>query len=165
LWSELLPVAVLESAFAVPAHANPETRTLHVAFAERPDHTLLYAIEQMLDFRTVACMAPKSAVAQLLNHLRASDRPEICFDTVRDPGEIAYTIGNYAQELRSARISIARVTHHIWVRFYRDDANRDLLFRILPDHSSTLVPAVSTKPFSFPADNRKDGVRDAALSL
>jgi len=164
-WSALLPLAILDSALAVPAHSNPDTRTLHIAFAERPDHTLLYAIEQMLDCRTVACMAPKSAVAQLLDHRRATNPPETSFDTVRDPGEITYTICSYAQELRASRVAIARVTAHIWVRFYRKDANRDLLFRILPDHCSKLTHLPPAKAFSVPADNRKDGVSDATLPL
>ena len=164
-WSALVPLALLESALAVPAHSNPDTRTLHIAFAERPDHTLLYAVEQMLDCRTVACMAAKSAVSQLLDHLRAATPAEISFDTVRDPGEISYTICNYAQELRASRVAIARVTAHIWVRFYRRDANRDLLFRILPDHCSKLTHLPAAKAFSVPVDNRKDGVSDAALPL
>jgi hypothetical protein len=164
----ILPLAILESALAVPAHASPDGRTLHLAFAERPDHTLLYAVEQLLDCRTVACMAPQSAVTHLLAQLRAADRSEISFDTLRDPFDIASTICSYAQELRAAQIAIARATSHIWVRFFRRDANRDLLFRILPDHCSTLAQSPAAPPpkaFRFPADNRKDGVSNAPLPL
>jgi hypothetical protein len=167
-WTFALPLAILESARAVPAHGSADTRTLHLAFADRLDHTLLYAIEQLLDCRTVACMAPQSAVSQILAQLRAAERPEISFDTVRDPRDITSIICSYAHELRAARIAVARVTAHIWVRFYRRDANRDLLFRILPDPCSSLnQPArvVCTNASSFPADNRKDGVSNAALSL
>jgi hypothetical protein len=167
-WGTLLPPTVLESAFAVPAHASADAHTLHIAFAERPDHTLLYAVEQMLDCQTVACMAPQSAVVNALCHPRAVDRTEVCFDTVRDPREIAATICNYTQELRASRIVVARVTAHIWVRFFRQDAIRDLLFRVLPDQRSALthLPAYPIpKPFSLLADNRKDGVSNATLRL
>jgi hypothetical protein len=112
-------------------------------------------------------------VSHVLAQLHATDSPEISFDTVRDPREISSIVCSYAHELRAARIAISRVTAHIWVRFYRRDANRDLLFRILPDPCSSLnqlalnPPALhdSAKAFSFSADNRKDGVSDAALHL
>jgi hypothetical protein len=168
-WSTLVPFPLLESARAVPAHASPDGRVLHMAFADRLDHTLLFAVERMLDCRTLACVASGSAITELLAVLRRStDRPESSFDTIRDPQEIARIICNYADELQATRIAIARVTAHIWVRFFRRTAIRDLLFRVFLAKSSALSSGVSpgaAKAFLPFADTGKDGVPNAAEPL
>src|SRR5207245_10636577 len=129
-WGGLLPIPLLESAGAVPAHASPDGRLLHLAFADRVDHTFLYAVEQMLGCRTVACVATASAIARLLDQLRrTAAREETSFDTVRDPREVTSTICSYASELQASRISIARAAAYLWVRFHRSGSSLDLLFR------------------------------------
>jgi hypothetical protein len=168
-WSGLVPLALLDSSRAVPAHVSSDGRVLHLAFGERLDHTLLYAIEQMLDCRTVACVAPQAKVAEFLRYWRRrAERPEISFDTIRDPYEMTRIICNYAAELQSSRLAVARASAHIWVRFYRRDIARDLLFRILPDTAPSLpFEKAPGKPKAFlpAADSRKDGVSDAAEPL
>ena len=168
-WSGRVPLPLLDSARAVPAHASADGRVLHLAFGERLDHPLLYAIEQMLDCRTVACVAPEAKVAEFLHYWRRRvEGTDINFDTIRDPHEMTGIIGNYAAELRAARVAVARSSAHIWVRFYRGYVARDLLFRILPDTTPPL-PAekvtVRAKASSSPADTRKDGVSNAAAPL
>jgi hypothetical protein len=168
-WSGLVPLALLDSSRAVPAHVSSDGRVLHLAFGERLDHTLLYAIEQMLDCRTVACVAPQAKVAEFLRYWRRrAERPEISFDTIRDPYEMTRIICNYAAELQSSRLAVARASAHIWARFYRRDIARDLLFRILPDTAPSLpFEKAPGKPKAFlpAADSRKDGVSDAAEPL
>lgn len=168
-WSALVPFPLLESARAVPAHASPDRRVLHVAFADRLDHTFLFAIERMLECRTLACVASGAAITELLAILRRSaERSEASFDTIRDPQEMARIICNYADELRATRVAIARVTAHIWVRFFRHTAIRDLLFRVSLAKGSALSPGVAPGaektllPF---VDPRKDGGSSAARLL
>jgi hypothetical protein len=163
-YGELLPLPLLESSRSVPAHFSPDGRTLHLAFGERLDHTTLYAIEQMLGCRTFACVAPEATVAGILDHFRRTvPRQETCFDTIREPREMAWTICSYAEHLRSARTAIVRAGSYVWVRFFRDSSSRDLLFRILSDPGSSLPTGSSaTKAFSLSADMRKDGVSHAA---
>src|SRR5215813_3217054 len=69
-WSNLVPLPLLDSSKAVAAHASADSRVVHLAFGERIDHHLLYAVEQMLDCRTVACVAPESKVLQFLTYWR-----------------------------------------------------------------------------------------------
>jgi hypothetical protein len=168
-WSGLLPLSLLESARAVPAHASVDARVLHLAFADRLDHTLLYAIERMLACRTIGCVAPGSAVTDSLSQLRRrAERTETIFDSIRDAREMSWTICNYAGELRAARVAIARVTAHIWVRFYRREASRDLLFRVLPESGAGFPNQRASgrpKVSQASADTRKDGVPDAAEPL
>jgi len=137
---DLLPLTLLESARAVPVYLSAEGRTLHLAFAERLDHTTLYAVEQMLGCRAIACVAEEAAVSKVLEELRRGPAlTETSFDTMRDPREIARTIRNYAGEYHASRITIARASAYLWARF-RSGAHfsRDLLFRIRPEPDSHL---------------------------
>ena len=167
-WSDLLPVPLLESACAVPVHASPDGRLVHLAFADRVDHTLLYAVEQMLGCRTVACVASATSIARLLEHFRrTAAREETSFDTVRDPRDVTSTISNYAEELHATRISLARAAAYIWVRFHRNRSTRDLLFRVLPDAATTFSDRLNNlaKAFSISVDKGRDGVSDAPEPL
>jgi Type II secretion system (T2SS), protein E, N-terminal domain len=158
---DLLPVHLLEAAHAVPAHVSPDGGTLHVAFADRLDHTMLYAVGVMLGCRTFGCVATESAIALALDDLRhASGGNETCFETIRDPREITRTICSYADELRTLRATMVRVARYIWVRLHSARSCRDLLFRLLSG-----APSVPTEPnVGTPKDNSafadigKDGV-------
>jgi hypothetical protein len=167
-WSDLIPLPLLRSAGAVPAYASPDGRILHIAFGERIDHTLLYAVEQMLLCRTFPCVAPSSAVdAQLEQFRKLTSGNDTSFDTVRESSEMTWTICNYATELKAKRLALARAGAYIWVRFFSDRSARDLLFRILPDNPGILVDRSSSRAKAFPAsaDGRKGGVSDASIPL
>jgi hypothetical protein len=165
-WSGRIPFPLLYSAHATLAHASLDGRILHLAFGERLDHFLLYAVEQMLDCRTVACIAPESRIAQSLALMRLqNEKTDLFFDTIRDPIEMAWIIGNYAGEFQATRVAIARVSAHIWVRFFSGSTARDLLFRVSPDTHSCfhLEPfAEMAKAFPSQADSNQDGVSDAS---
>lgn len=164
VWSDLIPFPLLASASAVPAFFSPEKRVLHLAFCERVDHTLLYAVEQMLQCRTVPCVATGAAVRMQLEQIRVlTSGNHTCFDTVRNSTEMTSTICNYAVELRANRVVLARAGAHIWVRFFRGHSAKDLLFRVLPKTHDTVVERSSAppKPSGALADGRKDGVSDA----
>ncbi|HTQ60225.1 MAG TPA: hypothetical protein VMI32_08380 [Candidatus Solibacter sp.] len=167
-WSDLIPLPLLLSAGAVPAYASSDGRVLHLAFGERVDHTLLYAAEQMLLCRTFPCVASGHALqAKLEQFRRLTSGMDTCFDTIRESSEMTWTIGNYAVELKAKRLVLARAGSYIWVRFFRDQSSRDLLFRILPDNNSDYFERLSarTKAFSASADGRKGGVSNASTSL
>lgn len=160
--STLLPLPLLEAAHAFAAHSNPASGALHLAFADRLDHTTLYAVEQMLGCRVIACVAAESAIDRELAWIRrhrAVEEP--CFDTVRDSVEMARIVGSYSDVLRARRIAVARVAAHIWVRFHCRHAVRDLLFRAAPGSPSPERSPVPAKAFLAQADTRKDGVSDA----
>jgi len=166
--ADLVPLPLLESAFAVPAHASPDGRNLHIAFGNRVDHTLLYGMEQLLGCQTIACVASGKAIAQVLDHLRRNaTREETCFENVRDPREMTAAICSYAEHLRARRVSVARAAAFLWVRFHGSRSSRDLLFRVL--QAPQQEPADLTRDFPNPlpdsADKGKDGVSDASSPL
>ena len=68
-WAHLLPLGLLHSFQMLPVHYLPASGLLHVAFSKRVDYTALYAIEQMLEFRTQPCVAQESQVEKALDAL------------------------------------------------------------------------------------------------
>jgi len=159
-----VPFPILAAAKAVPVHASQTGQQIHIAFSERVDHTLLYAVEAMLGCRTIACVSPDSLLREALERLRRQDSGnEITFDTVRDPNEMASTICNYAVQMDARRIKAERAGAYIWVAFFRREARRELLFRLPGARANELeFSRERIKPFSIPADNGKDGVSNAA---
>ena len=125
------PLPILMAARAVPAHTTFEGRQMHIAFSDHVDHTLLYGIEEVLGCRTHACVSQESAVSRVLEELngRCSGN-EICFDTVRDPHEMATTICNYARQLDGRELKVVRAGSFIWAALFTDGIRRDLLFRL-----------------------------------
>ncbi|HET7108456.1 MAG TPA: hypothetical protein VFI38_16705 [Candidatus Acidoferrum sp.] len=126
-----VPIPILAAANAVPVHSTLAGKQMHIAFSERIDHTLLYAVEDMLGCRTIACVSSATLVREALENLRRHDAgAEICFDTVRDAGEMAATICSYAIQMQVRRIKTVRAGAYIWVGFFQKHARRDLLFRL-----------------------------------
>jgi hypothetical protein len=135
----LVPLALLESFLMVPIDYIPATATLHVAFSDRVDYTVLYAIEQMLACRTEPCLAPASVLRQYLQaraerrtRNRAGNRAEneVVFDRVTDAAEIARIVRNYAIRVSATELRLVRCGPHVWVRLHRATAPAlDLILR------------------------------------
>jgi hypothetical protein len=158
------PHLLLESAKAVPAFAALDGREWHIAFSERIDHTLLYAWEQILQCKTFPCVARASAINEALElSQKRITRKEICFDSVRDPLEMAATICSYASQMDAREIKVERAVGHIWAALFQGNARRDLLFRVIPEapFSKGFLPVLD-KANPEAADIRRDGVWTAA---
>jgi len=166
-WNDVAPFTLFESVRAVPAHMSLDGKILHVAFSERVDHTTLYALERILDCRTVACVASEAAVNALLEvQSSQASRSEISFDSVRDAAGITSAICSYVQRIEAPRVKLTRAGVHLWARLYRGRESRDLVFRILPTASSiSEQPGKSPKALRVSADSSEEGVSDAALPL
>ncbi len=159
------PFSLLAAAKAVPAYSAFDGRLLHIAFSDHVDHTLLYALEEILGCRTVACVSTESSVNLALEMLRRhGSGDDICFDSVHDPFEIADTICNYAAHLRAKRLKVVRAGGYIWAALFRKELRRDLLFRASSPKQFRYreTEFANAKDFLSSADTRKDGVYDAA---
>jgi hypothetical protein len=159
------PYPLLATAKAVPVFTTPNGRQRHIAFSERVDHTLLYALEEILGCRTFACVARESAVAEALEQFRKrSAGNEICFDTVRDPAEIAATICSYAAQMDVREVKVVPAGGYLWVAFFRKGVRRDLLFRVPSGDAACAgeLPLPQIKAFPEMDDMRRDGVVGAA---
>jgi hypothetical protein len=158
------PFPLLAAAKAVPAYSAFDGHLLHIAFSDHVDHTLLYALEEILGCRTVACVSTESSVNLALEMLRRHGSGDnICFDSVHDPFEIADTICNYAAHLGAKRLKVVRAGGYIWAALFRKELRRDLLFRAAPPQQFRCSDPgfANAKDFLSSADTRKDGVYDA----
>ncbi len=161
---EAPPLPLLLSSRAVPAHTTMEGRQMHIAFSERVDHTLLYGIEEILGCQTHACVSTESAVNRVLEELsRRATGNEICFDTVRDPQEIAAAICSYARQLEGSQIKVVRAGSFLWAAIFSPGARRDVLFRVLsgPKETRKEGAGVRIKEFLADADIPQDGLLNA----
>ena len=132
-----IPLTLLESFVMIPVNYVESTATLHIAFGEGIDHSVLYAIEQIVGCRTDSCMAVPSFVRQQLG-TRSGHRgeSEMIFDRVADGAELLRIIHSYCTRLAATEIRLAACGPHLWVRLLRPSFPAlDLLLRLPRDAS------------------------------
>ncbi len=113
----LIPLLLLESFQMIPVEFAAAPGTLLIAFGEGVDHTMLYAIEQMLGCRTEACLVCPSALQKGLHALaQRRGAGDVIFDRMEDAGECARIIGSYATKVGAEQVRMARCGKHIWIR-------------------------------------------------
>ena len=112
-----IPLRLLESSRMMPVEFAEARKTLLIAFSEGIDHTALYAIEQMLGYRTDACLVCPSTLRKGLQAL-AQRRAvkDVVFDRVEDAGECVRIIGSYAAKVGAEEVRLAQCGKHIWIR-------------------------------------------------
>jgi hypothetical protein len=133
-----IPRRLLESFFMFPLGYVSATSTLHLAFAEAIDYSVLLAIERMTGCRTAPCMAVPSLVRQRLAAI-GIDRPgnEVVFDRVVDDAELCRIVRSYAMHVAATEIRLAACGRHLWVRLFRRSlAPMDLLLTSVRSSSS-----------------------------
>ncbi|MFZ0814071.1 MAG: hypothetical protein WAM78_01060, partial [Candidatus Sulfotelmatobacter sp.] len=115
-----IPALLLESFQMIPVELVEATGTLLMAFSEGIDYTVLYAVEQMLDCHTEACLVCPSALQRGLQALaQRRGTGDVVFDRTESAGECARIIGNYATRIEAEEIRLAACGEHIWVRLQK----------------------------------------------
>ncbi len=145
-WAHLLPLGLLHSFQTLPVHYLPASGLLYVAFSSRVDYTALYAIEQMLDFRTQPCVAQESQVEKALDALYRRGVSED--NQILGPLEPSLISGATLQEVikfGAREVRVAGCADNVWIRLSAADLVRDLLFqsraeRPLVVHASAVPP-------------------------
>jgi len=142
-----VPLALLQGAVMVPLTYIESASTLHVAFGEGIDYTVLYAIEQMMGIRTEPCMATPSFVHSRLEHLaRRREDTEFVFDRISDVAEFARIVRSYSVRTSASEVRLAHCGSFHWVRLLQPSRpSMDLLMRF----PQPPLPAFSG--FSFPS--------------
>ncbi len=139
-----IPLTLLERLTMIPVDYVVSTSTLHMAFGEGIDYSVLYAIEQMIKCRTEPCMAAPSFVRSKLQLLSGSrGKGEVVFERVNDGAEFSRIIRSYCARLTVSEIRLANCGPYLWVRLLRPPrSSMDLLMR-LPQSLSTTLPLPS----------------------
>jgi len=120
----------------LPLKYVPASSTLYLAFGDRPDYTVLYAIERMLGCRTEPCLALPGFVRAGLEPLAARRREnEIGFARVPDDMECARFITSYCERIGATEIRLAACGPHLWIRLLRSSRlPLDLVLRASEPH-------------------------------
>ena len=133
-WAHLLPAGLLLSFQMLPVNYLPASGLLYVAFSSRVDYTALYAIEQMLNFRTQPCVAQESQIEKALEALHRRGQAK---DTqISGPLEPSFVSGATLEEVikfGAREVRVAGCADNIWVRLSAVDLVRDLLFHSRPE--------------------------------
>jgi hypothetical protein len=140
-----IPIALLESFVMIPVDYVESTATLHIAFGEGIDYSVLYAIEQMAGCHVESCMAVPSFVRLRLEALSGRrGESEIVFERVADDAELFRIIRSYCARLAASEIRLAACGPHLWVRLLRPSGPAlDLLLR-------SPQPDEVSRPIRFP---------------
>jgi hypothetical protein len=118
--TSLIPALLLETFQMVPVEMVEATRTLLIAFSEGLDYGVLYAIEQMLGYRTEACLVCPSTLQKSLRALvRQRETSDIVFDRTEDIDECARIIANYSAKVRAEQVKLVRCGDYLWIRLER----------------------------------------------
>jgi len=125
------PEPLVERYRAVPAFHNRAQSSLYVGFLERVDHAFLLALEQMLRCRTQPCILPLSAYKKQRTMRAVTVESETIVIHQRQSGiEMTRTLGNYAEQVRAERCSVAGCDDQLWIRLESTGGRHvDFLFR------------------------------------
>jgi hypothetical protein len=155
-WAHLLPVALLESFQMLPVHCTPALGLLHVAFSGRVDYTALYAIEQMLQYRTEPCMALESSIEKALARLHQEGySTDIPIVGPMEPSIISSTTLQQALKFGPQEVRVVGCADNIWVRLHAPPRVRDLLFHRAADQNTLYARHGSLKA----DEERQDSIR------
>ncbi|HXY78139.1 MAG TPA: hypothetical protein VEH47_04955 [Candidatus Acidoferrales bacterium] len=140
-----IPVALLESHLMIPIAYVEATNTLHIAFAEGIDYSVLYAMEQMLGCRTEPCLAAPTLLRRRLRALSEQrGESEILFDRVADAAEFARIVQSYSVRVAAGEMRIAACGGYAWVRLLRPFGRPlDLLFCTPRESATPSLPAAT----------------------
>ena len=128
--ASLLPLTMLEAGRMLPVHYLPLQETLFMAFVEGVDRTALYAVEQMLNVRTVPCIVSESDLSCAFESFRPlAIAPAAVFESPSDPMEMARTTRSYAWQLGATDVKVVRSGRFIWIRMKTLQGDRDILFQ------------------------------------
>jgi len=128
--AQLLPHRLLESFRMLPVQFVEATRTFYLAFCDGIDYRALYAIEQMLDCRTEACLISDSAMDRALEKIAHDRRSgDFLFEGWRQTTEMARITCSYVLKLGANEVRAVGCGGLIWARLVAGHDVAHLLFR------------------------------------
>ena len=162
-WPGSIPLPILEAFQMLPVNYVEATRTLYLAFGERVDHAVLYAIEKTLGCSTQPCVAPSRSIRRQLESFRQAPRPRDVEFVTRDLSEISRITSSYLNRLSPEEARLSRVRRFIWLRLRARSTAMNLLFNLESSRPSSL--ASSSSPLAAPGFSHWRGQDEAAISI
>lgn len=126
---KLLPVALLRALRIYPLRFVAATRTFYLASSDRLDHSLLYAIGQMLQCQTEPCVMRPSVLHAFLAGIESIPHgADMLFERPDGYEEIARITCAYVLKLGVQQVRIAACRNYIWARLSAGGDVANLLF-------------------------------------
>ena len=126
----MIPSRLLSHFQMVPVHFAASSETLYIAFCDGIDYTALHALQQMLRYRTEACLIPCStmrlALEQFTDRRRSHD---LLFEGWRDSTEMGRITGGFVLKHGVQEVRTVVCGEYIWARLHSPQAIINLLFR------------------------------------
>lgn len=136
----LIPYRLLERFRMVPVRLVAARKALYVAFSDGVHYPALYAIEQMLGYRTEACLIPGAVLETLLAQLDGQKGDQnFVFDGPSHAADMARITTGYALKLGVTGVRISVLSGYVWVRMEAERAIANLLF----SHPLSAAPGLS----------------------
>ena len=124
-----IPFYLLKTFGMAPVHFSNDRRMLHMAFADKIEHRALFAIEQMLDCKTEACLTTRGEIELALVRMEEQRScAEKFFEGTSDTEETARIISSYISTLNATEIRLASCGELLWARITGDELCENLLF-------------------------------------
>jgi hypothetical protein len=123
-----IPFNLLKKFYMAPVHFSYDRRVLHMAFAEKIEYRALFAIEQMMDCKTEACLTTRAEIDAALVRMEEQISREKFFEGTSDPDETTRIICSYISSLYASEIRIAPCGELLWARITSDESCENLLF-------------------------------------
>ncbi|HEX8925344.1 MAG TPA: hypothetical protein VF786_06100 [Terriglobales bacterium] len=126
--SSLIPAALLREHAMLPVHFTAASRNLYVAFAQGVDYAALYAIEQMLDCHTEACVVPDRVIFDEIEKRSLTCENERALRYPESAAETARIIVAYAKQCGAENVRYVSTGKDLWVRVVGEDGFMDITF-------------------------------------
>ncbi len=127
----LLPLTLLRAFHICPVRFVSATRTFYLAFSDRLDHSILYAIAQVLQCRTEPCVMRQTVLREFLTGMeRIPNCADMLFENPDGYEEIARITCAYVLKLGAQRVRIAACRDYVWARLTAGGDVVNLLFHL-----------------------------------
>ncbi len=145
------PVASsLEPDAITPAFRLPLANTLSIAFGERVDHAVLYAIEKMLSCRTQPCVGGRNSIAGRLDRMRHQPLArEFEFGPMHDAADMVRIASSYITRFGADEIRLDRLGPFLWLRLESRASIMNLLFRLRIDPQQQRSTKLALPPLPY----------------
>ncbi len=123
-----IPTTLMRQHSVVPIHNTSSADKVLVAFRDRINYGLLYAIEQMTGCKTTPCFVTPSDHSQWMESQPPSP-DEVLVDTAISPEEMTRVVCRQGARMDANDIALVRCGDRIWVRLKDGKRAADLLFQ------------------------------------
>ena len=116
-----LPRFLCDAFGAVPVR-SPSGRLLYVAFSERVDRSLTYALERMTGLRVAAGIAGETGLRTVQAQFLSTKGPAIRFLEAASSWILVRAITRLMEQVRPAEARLVRIHDYYWLRVWRRHA-------------------------------------------